>query len=88
GANPMPRITDTDVFYANEKDGWMCRVDVQGAIDEPVVVVVAPITHLAFNRRHPIAHDIAAYRKRRTEAAAVTGRGVHEGSNDRVRPVY
>jgi len=44
----------------------MCCVDVSGGIDEPVVVL-APVPQLAFNRRHPIARDIAAYRKRRTE---------------------
>ncbi len=52
----------------------MCHVDVQGLAGEPVVVV-APVTQLAFNRRHPIARDIAAYRKHRVETAAVTGHG-------------
>jgi hypothetical protein len=52
----------------------MCRIDVHGGIDEPVVVV-APVTQLAFNRKHPITRDIAAYRKRRAETAAVTGHG-------------
>jgi hypothetical protein len=69
-SNLMPRVTVTDVFYAGEESGLMCRVDVHGVIDQPVVVV-APVTQLAFNRRHPIARDIAAYRKRRAEAAAV-----------------
>ena len=74
GPSRVPRVTVIDVFYAGEKDGLMCRVDVQGAIDEPVIVV-APIAQLAFNRGHPIAHDIAVYRKRRTEAAALIDRG-------------
>ena len=39
------------------------------------VVVVAPVTQLAFNRRHPVAREIAAYRKHRAEAAGVTGHG-------------
>jgi len=65
-ANHMPRVTVTDVFYAGEEKGLMCRIDVQGEIDEPVVVV-APVTQLAFNRKHPIARDIAAYRKRRAK---------------------
>ena len=73
-ANLMPRVTVTDVFYAGEKSGLMCRVDVHGLAGEPVVVV-APVTQLAFNRRHPVARDIAAYRKRRAEAATVTGHG-------------
>ena len=74
GASRVPRVTVTEVFYMGEKDELTCRVDVPGAIDEPVIVV-APITHLAFNRRHQIARDIATYRKCRTEAATVTGRG-------------
>jgi len=69
-ANLMPRVTVTDVFYAGEENGLMCRVDVHGVTDEPVVVV-APVTQLAFNRRHPVARDIAAYRKRRAETAIV-----------------
>ena len=74
GGCRVPRVTIIDVFDAGEKDGLMCRVDVQGAIDEPVIVV-APITHLAFNRRLPIAHEIAAYRKCRTQATASVDRG-------------
>ncbi len=69
--NLMSRLMVTDVFYAGEANGPMCRVDVQGAIDMPVVVV-APVTQLVFNRRHPIARDIAAYRKYRAETAAVS----------------
>ena len=65
-----------DVFYAGEKEGLMCPFDVHEGIDEPVVVV-APITHLAFNRRHPIAREIADYRKRCAQAPGVTG---HDGT--------
>jgi len=73
-ANVMPRVTVTDIFYAGEERGLMCRVDVPGLADDFVVVVV-PLSQLAFNRRHPVARDIAAYRKRRAETAAVTGHG-------------
>ncbi len=69
-ANLMPRVTVTDVFYAGEENGLMCRIDVQGLADEPMVVV-APVTQLAFNRRHPIARDIDAYRKHCAETATV-----------------
>jgi len=74
GAILMPRVTITDAFYAGEKNVLMCRIDLHGEIDEPVVVL-APITQLAFNRSHPIARDIAAYRKRHAQASAVTGYG-------------
>lgn len=66
----IPRVMVTDIFYAGEEKGLMCRVDVQGLADD-AIVLVAPVTQLAFNRRHPIARDIAAYRKRRVETAAV-----------------
>jgi hypothetical protein len=66
----IPCVTVTDIFYAGEENGLMCRIDVHGLIDEPVVVV-APVGQLAFNRRHPVARDIAAYRKLRAEASAV-----------------
>ena len=69
-------LSVTGVFYAGEKNGLMCRLDVGGERDEPAVVMV-PLTQLAFNRRHPIAQEIAAYRKRRTQAPGVTG---HDGT--------
>jgi len=73
GANLMPPVTVTDVFYAGEENSLMCRVAVNGKIAEPVVIL-APVSQLAFNRRHPIARDIAAYRKRRAKTA-VNGHG-------------
>jgi hypothetical protein len=57
-------------FYAGEENGLMCRIDLQGTSGQPVLLV-APIAQLPFDRRHPIARDIAAYRKRRAEAAAI-----------------
>ena len=68
----MPRVTVADIFYAGERHDLMCRLDVHGAIDEPVVIV-APITQLALDPRPPFAHDIPAYRKRRAETTVVTG---------------
>ncbi|MGO8848036.1 MAG: hypothetical protein ACLQFI_22480 [Methylocella sp.] len=74
-ANVMPRLTFTDVFYAGEENGLMCRVGVLGLANQPVVIV-APITQLAFNQRHRAARDIAAYRKHCAETAAATCLGV------------
>lgn len=73
-ANLMARLTVTDIFGESEDKGLMCHIDVKGLTGEPVLVV-APITQLAFNRRHPDARDIAAYRKRRAESAAVNDLG-------------
>jgi len=61
-------LTATDVFYAGEEKGLMCRIDLQGVAGPPFLLV-APITHFSFNRRHPIARDIAAYRELRTRLA-------------------
>ena len=74
GASRVPRVTVIDVFDAGEEDGLMRRVDVGEESDAPIVVV-APIAQLAFNRRHPLAHDVAVYRKRRAEATALIDRG-------------
>ena len=73
-ANLLPRVTVTDVFYAGEANGLMCRIDVHKGIDDSVVVV-APVTQLAFNRKHPVAREIAAYRKHRAEAALTSAGG-------------
>ena len=70
----IPPVMVTDIFYAGEEDGLMCRIDARGLDDAPIVVV-APVTQLAFNRRHPIARAVAAYRKRRAETAAFTRHG-------------
>jgi hypothetical protein len=63
-ASTMPRVMVTDIFYAGEEKGLMCRVDVQGLTNDRTVVV-APLTQLAFDRRHPVTRDIAAYRNKR-----------------------
>lgn len=42
----------------------MCRMDLAGPTGHPILLV-APITHLSFNRSHPIARDIVADRQRR-----------------------
>ncbi len=75
GANVLTRLTVTDVFYASEEKGLMCRIDLHGKSGPPILLV-APLTQLAFNRRHAIAQEIAAYRKRRAEKAAVNRREV------------
>lgn len=45
-------------------------IDLHGTTGQPVLLV-APLTQLAFNRRHPITQDVAAYRERRAEKVVV-----------------
>jgi len=53
----------TDVLYSGDDGGVLCNVRFDK--EEAEVVFLVSITHLAFDRRLPIAHDIAAYQKHR-----------------------
>ena len=53
----------TKVMYAGDEGGVMCQLTFDEEENEEVVLV--SITHLAFDRRLPIARDIAAYQKHR-----------------------
>jgi hypothetical protein len=53
----------TDVFYTGDEGGVMCHVIFDEEEKEQVFLV--SITHLAFDRRLPIAREIAAYQKHR-----------------------
>ncbi len=69
GAKVIARLTVTDVFYAGEENGLMRRIDVQEASGVPVVLL-APLTQLKFDKKNPLAQDIAAYRRRRADRSA------------------
>jgi hypothetical protein len=53
----------TDIFYAGDEGGVMCHVIFDQEEKEQVFLV--SITHLAFDRRLPIAREIASYQKHR-----------------------
>ncbi len=53
----------TDVFYTGDEGGVMCHVIFDEEEKEQVFLV--SITHLAFDRRLPIAREIASYQKHR-----------------------
>jgi hypothetical protein len=53
----------TDVFYTGDEGGVMCHVIFDEEEKEQVFLV--SITHLAFDRRLPIARGIASYQKHR-----------------------
>jgi hypothetical protein len=59
-----PRLIVTGIFHAGDGKGLMGQFAVEGAEESPGLFV-APIEHLAFERGHPIVHDLAAYRKAR-----------------------
>jgi hypothetical protein len=53
----------TDIFYAGDEGGVICHVIFDQEEKEQVFLV--SITHLAFDRRLPIAREIASYQKHR-----------------------
>jgi hypothetical protein len=55
----------TNVFDASDRFGLMCQVEVGDAADP--AIFITPIADLAFDRRHPIAREIADYRRRRAQ---------------------
>jgi hypothetical protein len=52
-----------DIGYAEYTGGIMCKLVLTGPGGERVFHV--SITHLIFDRRHPLAREIAAYQKHR-----------------------
>ncbi len=63
GAPMTSRWQVTSVFYAGEAGGLLCQLVVQEATATPRIIM-APLTQIAFDRRHSIAREIAANLKR------------------------
>ena len=63
GIEGRPRCRITEIHYAGDEGGIMCRLALPG-IEEKDVFVVS-ITHLVFDSRLPFARDIAAYQHHR-----------------------
>src|SRR5581483_5040267 len=53
----------SEVAYAGEEGGIICRLAL-GDADRPQIFFVS-ITHLTFERRSPLAREIASYQRRR-----------------------
>ena len=81
-ASAAPCCIVTNVFYAGDEHGIMCQLEAPSA-KHPSPTLVAPIAHIAFDRRHPISHEITAYRKRRLEALRGAGIGSTASRNMR-----
>jgi hypothetical protein len=58
-----PRCQITWIHYAGDEGGIVCKLDFGNEDDRAVVVV--SITYLTFDRRLPLAREIAAYQKHR-----------------------
>jgi hypothetical protein len=65
-----PRLTVTNIFHAGEAKGLMCQFTIEGAAAGKSEFV-ASMQQLAFDRRHPITREIAAYRKRSADRVAI-----------------
>ena len=60
-----PRCQITWIHYAGDEGGIVCKLDFGNADDRAVFVV--SITYLTFDRRLPLAREIAAYQKHRVK---------------------
>ena len=63
-----PRCQITGIYYAGDEGGILCKLDF-GQEDADQVFFVS-ITHLTFDRRLPLAREIAAYQKHRVKRIA------------------
>jgi hypothetical protein len=55
----------TEVIYAGDEGGVLCHVTFDDEQKKEIFLV--SITHLAFDRRLPVAREIAAYQKHRVK---------------------
>ena len=60
-----PRCQITWIHYAGDEGGIVCKLDFRTEDDRAVFVV--SITYLTFDRRLPLAREIAAYQKHRVK---------------------
>ena len=61
----------TEVYYADDPGGIMCRLD--AGSDSDFGSFVVSITHLLFDRAQPLVGDIARYQKRRLKGLRKIG---------------
>jgi hypothetical protein len=63
GLDLSPQCQITRIHYAGDEGGILCKLDFGHEDDREVLLV--SITHLTFDRRLPLAREIAAYQKHR-----------------------
>ena len=65
GLELSPQCQITGIYYAGDEGGILCKLDF-GTEDDRAVFVVS-IPYLTFDRRLPLAREIAAYQKHRVK---------------------
>lgn len=73
------RCTVTHVYDAGDAKGPMCQVAFDGEAFGSALFVL-PIAHVSFDRGHPIARDVASYRRRRLESFAARRKAARPGA--------
>ena len=71
GLDLSPRCQITGIHYAGDEGGILCKLDF-GQEDTDQAFFVS-ITHLTFDRRLPLAREIAAYQKHRVKRLRRSG---------------
>jgi hypothetical protein len=66
-----PRCQITRIHYAGDDGGILCKLDFGHEDDREVLLV--SITHLTFDRRLPLAREIAAYQRHRVKRIRHSG---------------
>ena len=72
-----PRCQITGIHYVGDEGGIVCRLDF--GQDDGEKVFFVSITHLTFDRRLPLAREIAAYQKHRLKLLRRRGRASASG---------
>jgi hypothetical protein len=65
GRDLSPRCQITGIHYAGDEGGILCELDFR--TEDADTVFFVSITHLTFDRRLPLAREIAAYQKHRVK---------------------
>ena len=71
GLDLSPQCQITGIHYAGDEGGIVCKLDFGTEDTDPVFFV--SITHLSFDRRLPLAREIAAYQKHRVKRLRRSG---------------
>jgi len=72
GLDLSPRCQITQIHYAGDEGGILCKLDF-GTEEDTDPVFFVSITHLTFDRRLPLAREIAAYQKHRVKRLRRSG---------------
>ena len=71
GLDLSPQCQITGIHYAGDEGGIVCKLDFGTEDTDPVFSV--SITYLTFDRRLPLAREIAAYQKHRVKRLRRSG---------------